>query len=99
MRKIESKMLTAIARKEDWQLNNTIVEIEDNKITVKLYNNLIAIITSDTLIVSSCKYKTKTTKSRLNAILHHFSLDGIYQKDYVWYINKDKFEDGMTFKI
>jgi hypothetical protein len=84
------------------------------EIQVRLHGNLIArifpgnliacnltdhIFPGNKMILSSCGWVTNTTKSRLNSILHHYNLGGIFQKDYVWYCDKGEFEDNMEFAI
>jgi hypothetical protein len=95
MRVIEQKMVSAIQNEKNWSWGNTAVTIENGRILVRLYGHLIAIICEHKIVLSSCGYTTKTTKSRLNAILDHLKLPTIYQKDLVWYIGNKEFEDFM----
>ena len=44
-------------------------------------------------------YKTKTTKSRLNAILSIYDLGKIYSKNYQWYINNEEWTGSNEFEI
>jgi hypothetical protein len=103
---IEQQMIRAISNETDWRKDNTSVEVipgtpsYQKEIQVKLHGHLIArIFPGNKMILSSCGWETKTTKSRLNSILHHYNLGGIYQKDYVWYCDKGEFEDNMEFAI
>lgn len=107
---IEQNMIRAINYECDWRKDNTSVEIihheihgtlfYQKEIQVKLHGHTIArIFPGDKMILSSCGWETKTTKSRLNSILHHYNLGGIFQKDYVWYCDKGEFEDNMEFAI
>jgi hypothetical protein len=103
---IEQNMIRAISNETDWQKDNTSVIVipgtpsYQKEIQVKLYGNLIArIFPGNKMILSSCGWETKTTKSRLSSILYHYSLGGIFQKDYVWYCDKGEFEDNMEFAI
>jgi hypothetical protein len=107
---IEQQMIRAISNETDWMKDNTSVEVVHSgihgtpsyikEIQVKLHNNLIArIFPGDRMILSSCGWETKTTKSRLNSILGHYNLSGIYQSDFVWYCEKGEFEDDMEFAI
>lgn len=52
---------------------------------------------------SFCNYSTNTTKSRLNALLHHFNYGGFYQKnwDIFWTKNNKviKIDTLKTYKI
>lgn len=116
MRKIEKEMIEAIKAKKNYSNDNTrvIVSEDGNYIKVELHGNLIAQIWVDSkLMFSDCGYQTKTTKSRLNAILNHFELPTIYSINFQWYIgtevwngntshlilDKKKEESVYTFKI
>lgn len=54
---------------------------------------------------SFCGYSTVTTKSRLNALLHHFNYGGFYQKNWniFWTRNNNfkvaKIDTSKTYKI
>ena len=53
-----------------------------------LHNNRIAWIENGKLYLSSCGWRTVTTKERLNGVLDVFGLSyGIYQRNFEWYIN------------
>ena len=99
MRRIEEKMIDAINYRKNWACDNTMVEIDGDEIVVKLHFHPIAKIGKNSIQISSCGYRTKTTKSRLNAILSHFGVERIYQKDFVWYINNELFIDGMSISL
>ena len=97
MRKIESEMQAAIVERRDWHKDNTVVSVDSEGNTdVKFHNNLIATISNKgDLKLSSCGWKTQTTKSRLNAILDCFFHNlRIVQKQFEWYIDGDEFTDG-----
>ena len=97
MRKIESEMQAAIVERRDWSKSNTSVSVDSEGNTdVRLHNNLIATISNTgDLKLSSCGWKTNTTKSRLNAILDcFFDNVRIFQKQFEWYIDGDSFTDG-----
>ena len=100
MRKIEKQMQDAIRnRVEYWNGGNTTVETDkEGNQFVTLHGNLIAQISNfGDIKLSSCGWQTVTTKSRLNAILDTFlSGIGVYQKDFIWYINDREFFDGYT---
>ena len=99
MRKIESEMQAAIVERRDWSKDNTTVTVDSEGNTfVMLHGNLIAQISNfGDIKLSSCGWQTVTTKSRLNAILDTFlSGIGVYQKDFIWYINDREFFDGYT---
>lgn len=88
MRKIESDMIQAIVNKKNYSCDNTRVMVVGDVVSVFLHNHNIAKITDKTVEINNCGYSTKTTKSRLNSILHGFC-EGvlIYQKDFSWYIS------------
>ena len=100
MRKIERQMQDAIRnRVEYWDGGNTTVETDkEGNQFVTLHGNLIAQISNfGDIKLSSCGWQTVTTKSRLNAILDTFLNGiGVYQKDFIWYINDREFFDGYT---
>ena len=112
---IEQDMIRAIRYERDWRKDNTTVEVvhrgdyfnlsgglssTSREIQVRLHGNLIArIFPGDRMILSSCGWETKTTKSRLNSILHHYNLPGIYQEKFVWYMGNDVFEDNTEISI
>ena len=94
MRKIEEKMNKAIRSRENFKLDNTEVWISDTGTAhVYLFDNLIASFTSSDMTfhsdcVSCGTWKTRTTKSRLNAMLSEFHNElGIFQRKGEWYID------------
>ena len=106
MRKIEQQMNDAVANNKSWQSANTSVHFneENNTSVVRLHGNKIAVIGDDFLQIFDGGYQSKTTKSRLNALIDRFCNavgDGVFQKDYQWYIRDNKvtqdFSNGYTF--
>ena len=106
MRKIEQQMNDAVANNENWQSANTSVHYnEENGVSiVRLYGNKIAEIGDDYLQIFDGGRQTTTTKSRLNALIDRFCdavTDGVFQKDYQWYIRDNKvtreWEQGYIF--
>ena len=95
MRKIEQQMIDAINNNQDWQSANTSVHFneENNVSVVRLHGHKIAEVGDDYLTLFDAGYQTKTTKSRLNAILGEFGYtcgtkrEYIFQKQYEWFIN------------
>ena len=95
MRKIEQQMIDAINNNQDWQNANTTVHFneENNVSIVRLYGNKIAEIGDDYLTLFDGDHQTKTTKSRLNAILGEFGYtcgtkrEYIFQKQKEWFVN------------
>jgi hypothetical protein len=88
MRKIERLMNDAIKASKDWKLDNTEVVACSNVSDVYLHGNLIARVGETWIQLFDGGWRTKTTKSRLNAILLENGLpeEGIFQKKGVWYV-------------
>ena len=100
MRKIESLMNQAVTQERNWKLDNTEVIQHHSVSYVYLYDNKIAEIGETWLMLFDGGYKSKTTKSRLNAILEvHGAGERVYQKNLRWFITiKGKeyiFENGI----
>ena len=97
MRKIERLMNAAITAGEDWKLDNTQVcwDGASQVAEVFLHGNLIAKIGSCWIQIFDGNHQTKTTKSRLNAILAEHGLPGesIFQKNFNWFLNQ---KDGAV---
>jgi len=95
IRKIESEMIAAITNNQDWQSANTSVHFneETNVSIVRLHGSKIAEVGDDYLTLFDAGYQTKTTKSRLNAILGEFGYtcgtkrEYIFQDQFEWFIN------------
>lgn len=102
MRKIESLMNAAILNRKDWSLDNTRVEYENEVSRVYLYGHKIAEIGETFITLNHCGWKTKTTKSRLNAILRENGTgnESVYQKNRTWFIAYDgkieEFDSAVT---
>ena len=109
MRKIERLMNAAITNGEDFKLDNTQVitlnMLGEDISFVYLHGNLIAIVDDKGIKLYDGGWQSATTKSRLNAILseHGIAGEGIFQKNYQWYIRLyngteffvTEFRDGM----
>ena len=101
MRVIERQMNDAISQEIDWKKDNTQVLNIRGVSFVYLYNNLIAMVGDTWLELFDGGYQSKTTKSRLNAILKEHGCDGeyIFQKNNQWFLNFQgapiPFFDGM----
>jgi len=95
MRIIEQSMNNAIKKSKDWSNSNTKVVNKDGVSLVYLFDNLIAEIGDTFIKMYDGGHKTKTTKSRLNAILqaHGNPGDKVYQKNGDWFIHTD----GLDF--
>ena len=110
MRKIEQQMISAIKSRKDWRNDNTeVLYSPSRKVScVYLHCNLIATISADDVEVYDGGWQTNTTKSRLNAIINGLCdgyHQGVYQRDYVWYVHDElkddrnviPFENGYRF--
>jgi len=89
MRKIERLMTAAIKDSKDFKLDNTEVVACSNVSDVYLHGNLIARIGETWIELFDGGYRSQTTKSRLNAILQEFGMDGecIFQQNFQWFVN------------
>ena len=93
MRKIETQMIAAIKNNIDWKCDNTEVINIDGVSFVYLHGNQIATVDDDGLTLFDGDHQTKTTKSRLNAILSEFGYtcgtkrEYIFQKQFEWFVN------------
>ena len=106
MRKIESQMCSAVQNSQDWQSANTSVHFdpESNVSIIRLYGSKIAEIGDDYLTLFDGDHQTKTTKSRLNALLSTFGYTSgqvreyIFQKNQEWFVSTfdDKFQQVVT---
>ena len=106
MRKIETQMIAAIKNNQDWKSANTeVVSQQDGVSFVYLHGSKIAEVGDDFLKLFDGGYQSKTTKSRLNAILSEFGYtdytcgtkrEYIFQKQFEWFIQMfDLTEDAM----
>ena len=104
MRKIEQQMIAAIKGNTDWKCDNTEVINIEGVSFVYLHGNQIATIDDDSLTLFDGGYQSKTTKSRLNAILSEFGYtcgtkrEYVFQKQFEWFVNfvDTKTEQMMT---
>ena len=92
MRKIEQQMNNAISNNLNWQSANTAVTFdpETNESKVYLHGNHIATVGEDFVQIFDGGWQSNTTKSRLNAILREHAIEGegVYQKNWKWYVDK-----------
>jgi hypothetical protein len=94
MRIIEKKMNEAIRNRTDWSLSNTEVDYNEgsNRVCIYLHGNHIANVwyeqdTVTLLYLTDAGWETRTTKSRLNAILDEFAPGyRIFQHNHRWRI-------------
>ena len=95
MRKIEQQMNDAVANNKSWQSANTSVHFneENNVSIVRLHGHKIAEVGDNYLTLFDGDHQTKTTKSRLNAILGEFGYtcgtkrEYVFQKQFEWFVN------------
>ena len=95
MRKIEQQMIAAINNNQDWQSANTSVHYDPSSgaSRVYLHGNKIAEVGDNYLTLFDGDHQTKTTKSRLNAILGEFGYtcgtkrEYVFQKQFEWFVN------------
>ena len=99
-------MIAAINNNQDWQSANTSVHYDPSSgaSRVYLHGNKIAEVGDDYLQIFDGGWQSNTTKSRLNALIDRFCnavTDGVFQKDYCWYIRDNNvtrdFESGYIF--
>ena len=89
MRKIESQIIAAIQNSQDLKVANSQVVSYTNSSDVFLHGNLIARIGETWMQLFDGGYQSKTTKSRLNALLSAFGMEGeyVFQQKGEWFIN------------
>ena len=98
-------MIAAINNSIDWRSGNTeVVSAQDGVSVVYLHGNRIAEIGDDYMTLFDGGWQSKTTKSRLNALLGEFGYtcgtkrEYIFQKQFEWFVNfvDTKTEQMMT---
>ena len=97
-------MIAAIKGNTDWKCDNTKVINIEGVSFVYLHGNQIATIDDDSLTLFDGGYQSKTTKSRLNALLSEFGYtcgtkrEYVFQKQFEWFVNfvDTKTEQMMT---
>jgi len=99
-------MCSAVHNSENWSNANTSVSFneEDNVSIVRLHGNKIATVGDDYVEIFDGGYQSKTTKSRLNALINEFCnafTDGVFQKNYQWFVKDNnvtkEFTNGYVF--
>jgi hypothetical protein len=82
------------------QGNIKVIKYPDmNILDVKLHDNLIVSRTGNQVILSSCGWKTPTTKTAINNVLTQLGFsERISQKKGVWFIDDQVFFDGYTLR-
>ena len=93
MRKIEEQMNSAVSNNKNWSSANTVVTYceETNESKVYLHGNHIATVGDTWMQLFDGGWQSNTTKSRLNALLSTFGIDGekVFQKDFQWFLMQD----------
>ena len=89
MRKIERQMIQAIQENKDLKVANTEVISCSHVSDVYLHGNLIARIGETWMELFDGGWQSNTTKSRLNALLQAFGMEGecVFQKNFQWFVN------------
>ena len=99
MRKIETEMNDAISNQVDWKSGNTEIVFDPLEMIsiVFLHGNKIAEVGETFIRLFDGNHQSKTTKSRLNAILseHGESGDRVFSKNFEWFVNMNTVE-GIT---
>jgi len=92
MRKITKESVKAFYNNYNYSNNNTFVN--DSKFY--LHHNLIAEKKNNKLYICNCGWFSNTTKERLNGILNHIGHAGIYQKNFSWFLDGEKWNGQRT---
>ena len=81
-------MVNAIKNSVDFKLANTEVVSCTNVSDVYLHGNLIARIGETWMELFDGGWQSNTTKSRLNALLQAFGMEGecVFQKNFEWFV-------------
>jgi hypothetical protein len=98
MRKIEVQMNAAISAGKEFRSANTDVVQADGISVVLLHGNKIAEIGEGFIRLFDGGHQSKTTKSRLNAILSAHGLTGecVFQKGFNWFVNLNNGKSIIT---
>jgi len=96
MNQVTRNSVDCFLNKGNKRFDNTLIQTVDNISKMYLFGNLIAIFDHSTnkLKISNAGWFSKTTKERLNALPNV----RIYQKDWYWYLNGEKW-DGSLIEI
>ena len=99
-------MTNAIQSSIDWKSANTSVyfDVTSQTSRVFLHGNHIATVADDYVEIFDGGKQTKTTKSRLNALINEFcepTTDGVFQENYQWFVRDNnvtkEFTNGYIF--
>ena len=95
MSNITNESTLAFMQDRPYRKSNTVVELGEDCTKLLLHGNLIAIRKNDarrTLLITSAGWKSKTTKSRLNALPN---VD-IQTKAGKWHLNGKQWDGGLA---
>ena len=104
MRKIEIQMNQAVQSGTDFSQANTSVHHHDGVAVVRLHGSKIAEVGDGFITLFDGGYQTKTTKSRINALMNEFCSpgEGVFQKAFQWFLTANgvtiPFESGVTIR-
>ncbi len=101
MRKITRESVKAFLNAKKFNKSNMSVEVLPNVTVLKYQGNEIAYKYNDpnnTISITNCGWESNTTKERLNGVITLSGLNnsGIYQKNWVWYLDGKEWNGGLT---
>ncbi len=99
MRQITKESVKAFLNAKKFNKSNMSVEVLPNVTILKYQGNAIAYKYNDpkqTISITNCGWETNTTKERLNGILEYIGNSGIYQKNFIWYLNGEKWNGNRV---
>lgn len=98
MRKITKESVKAFFNNYNYNKDNTSVYQSKTGSAFYLHGNLIAFKYNKERILSinNCGWFSNTTKERLNGILNYIGNAGIYQKNFEWFLNGEKWNGQRT---
>ena len=79
-RKVTENMLTALRDGREWREKATSTHRGERGMLARLHDNLIAIVTADSVELTAQGWVTATTVDRLNAIAREFAGAGVGRK-------------------
>lgn len=101
MRLITEESVVAFLNGKKFNKSNMNVTVEPNVTILRYQGNAIAYKYNDhnkTISITNCGWESNTTKERLNGVisLSGLNVDKIYQKNYFWYLNGEKWGGELT---
>jgi len=103
MRKITQDSVSAFLNRKTFKRQNMEVTSFDDSFYLKLHGNTIAVLHEDgTLMITDAGWQSVTTKERLNGLINEYLGypncigKGIYQKNFVWYLNDKQWHGNLT---